>query len=169
MSLSIVVAVAENGVIGNANDLPWRLPDDLRRFKTLTLGKPVVMGRKTYDSIGRPLSGRTNIVVSRQADLQIAGCIVVNCVDAAIVAAGVAGTSEIMLIGGAELYRRALPAVNTIYLTRVHANVPGDRFFPELDSRQWHETRVASHPADERHAFAFTFINLQRAPLSVPS
>lgn len=167
MLLSIVVAVAENGVIGNANALPWRLPDDLRRFKALTLGKPVVMGRKTYDSIGRPLPGRTNIVVSRQSGLQIAGCIVVDCVDAAVAAAGSA--DEIMLIGGAELYCRALPAVNTIYLTRVHASVPGDTFFPELDSRQWHETPVAGHPADERHAYAFSFINLQRASLSVPS
>jgi len=167
MPLSIIVAVAENGVIGNANALPWRLPDDLKRFKALTLGKPVVMGRKTYDSIGRPLPGRTNIVVSRQSGLQIAGCIVVNCVDAAMAAAGSA--DEIMLIGGAELYCRALPAVNKIYLTRVHANVPGDTFFPELDSRQWHETPVASHPVDERHAHAFSFINLQRASLSVPS
>lgn len=167
MALSIIVAVAENGVIGNAGALPWRLPDDLKRFKSLSLGKPIVMGRKTYDSIGRPLPGRTNIVVSRQAGLQIEGCVVVNSVDAAIAAAGAAG--EIMLIGGAELFRRTLPAVNTIYLTRVHANVPGDTFFSELDARQWHETIVASHPADERHAYAFTFIDLHRASLSVPS
>ena len=171
MSLCIVVAVAENGVIGNANALPWRLPDDLKRFKSLTLGKPVVMGRKTYDSIGRPLPGRTNIVVSRQADLRIEGCTVVNSIDAAIAAGvAVAGTgSEIMLIGGAELYQRALPAVNTIHLTRVHAQVPGDTYFPALASQQWHETMVASHPADERHVHAFTFVDLHRVPPSVPS
>lgn len=166
MSLSIVVAVAENGVIGHANGLPWRLPDDLKRFKSLTLGKPIVMGRKTYDSIGRPLPGRTNIVVSRQPGLQIEGCVVVNSVEAAIAAAGTA--TEVMLIGGAELYRRALSAVNTIYLTRVHANVPGDAYFPELDLAQWHETIVARHPADERHGHAFTFVNLQRASPSEP-
>lgn len=167
MTLSIVVAVAENGVIGNANDLPWRLPDDLKRFKSLTLGKPIVMGRKTYDSIGRPLPGRTNIVVSRQPGLQIDGCVVVSSVDAAIAAAG--PVAETMLIGGAELFRLALPAVNTVYLTRVHANVLGDTVFPELDPRQWRASIVASHPADERHAYAFTFVNLERASLSVPS
>ena len=167
MSLSIIVAVAENGVIGHANGLPWHLPDDLKRFKSLTLGKPIVMGRKTYDSIGRPLPGRTNIVVSRQPGLQIDGCVVVGSVDAAISAAGTA--DEIMLIGGAELFRVALPAVDTIYFTRIHAAVPGDTTFPELDSRQWRETIVASHPADERHAYAFTFVNLHRASLSVSS
>lgn len=160
MSLSIVVAIAENAVIGRGNDLPWRLPDDLRRFKELTLGKPIVMGRKTHDSIGRPLPGRTNIVVSRQTGLSIPGCVVVNSIDAALLAAGAA--PEVMLIGGAQLYREALPRVSTIHLTRVHAHVPGDTFFPTLEPSQWRETIVADHPADERHPHAFTYVTLER-------
>lgn len=160
MSLSIVVAVAENGVIGAANALPWRLPDDLKRFKALTLGKPVVMGRKTYDSIGRPLPGRTNIVVSRQSGLTIPGCVVVSSIEAALAAAGAA--PEVVLVGGAQLYRAALPAVSTIHLTRVHAAVAGDTLFPELEPAQWRETVVGTHPADERHEYAFTFLTLER-------
>ena len=160
MSLSIVVAVAENGVIGSANALPWRLPDDLRRFKELTWGRPIVMGRKTYDSIGRPLPGRANIVVSRQAGLSIPGCVVVGSIDEALAAAGDA--PEVALIGGAQLYRAALPSVSTIHLTRVHADVPGDTFFPELDPMQWRETVAGAHPADDRHAHAFTYLTLER-------
>jgi dihydrofolate reductase len=160
VTLSIVVAMADNRVIGRDNGLPWRLPDDLKRFKELTMGKPMVMGRKTYDSIGRPLPGRTTIVVSRQKDLQIPSCIVVTSIDAAIRAAGHA--PEITLVGGAQLYREALPQVDRIYLTRVHADVEGDTFFPQLEPREWRETIVASHPADDRHAYAFTYVNLER-------
>jgi len=159
-SLSIVVAVAENGVIGRGNALPWHLPDDLKRFKELTLGKPMVMGRKTYESIGRPLPGRTTIVVSRQPGLTIEGCTVVNSLHAAIVAARAA--PEVVLVGGAQLYRSAMPMVSTIHLTRVHATVGGDTLFPILDMQQWRETIVATHPADERHAYAFTYLTLQR-------
>jgi dihydrofolate reductase len=159
-SLTIVVAVADNGVIGRANTLPWRLPDDLKRFKELTLAKPVVMGRKTFDSIGKPLPGRTNIVISRQPDLKIEGCVVVNSLPAAIVAARAA--PEIMLIGGAQLYRSAMHMVGRIHLTRVHADVAGDTLFPILDMQQWRETIVAEHPADDRHAYAFTFVVLDR-------
>lgn len=159
-SLSIVVAAAQNGVIGRGNTLPWRLPDDLKRFKELTMGKPIVMGRKTYDSIGRPLPGRTSIVISRQPGLAITGCVVVNSLQAAMVAAG--GAREIMLVGGAQLYRSAMPMVRTIHLTRVHADVPGDTLFPILDMQQWRETIVGTHPADERHAYAFTFVTLER-------
>ena len=160
MSCSIVVAVAENGVIGNGNQLPWHLPDDLRRFKELTLGKPMVMGRKTYDSIGRPLPGRTSIVVTRQQGLRIDGCVVVSSLAAALDAAGQA--PEVVIIGGAELFRHALSGVDLIYLTRIHASVPGDTFFPELDPQQWRETVLARHPADDRHAHAFSFIVLAR-------
>lgn len=164
MTLSIVVAVAQNGVIGHGNALPWHLPDDLRRFKALTLGKPIVMGRKTHDSIGRALPGRTNIVVSRQADLSVPGCLVVSSIDAALAAAG--DVPEVVLIGGAELYRAALPAVDTIHLTRVHATVPGDVFFPVLDPAQWCETVVGMHPADERHAYAFSYLTVERRRVS---
>jgi dihydrofolate reductase len=161
MPLSIVVAVAENGVIGVRNRLPWRLPADLQRFKELTLGRPIVMGRKTYESIGRPLPGRHNIVVSRQAALTIAGCTVVRSLDAALEAAGT--TQDVALIGGAELYGQALPRVQTIHLTRVHARIEGDVLFPPLDAREWEEVTVGRHEADERHAYAFSFQRLTRA------
>ena len=161
MRLAIVVAAAENGVIGNANQLPWHLPDDLRRFKELTLGKPMVMGRKTYDSIGRPLPGRTSIVITRQQNLRIEGCVVVNSLDAALQAAG--EVPEVAVIGGEELFRHALPRADVIHLTRVHADVPGDTFLPPLDARQWHGETVSTHPADARHPYAFSFIEMTRA------
>jgi dihydrofolate reductase len=158
--LSIIVAVADNRVIGSGNQLPWRLPDDLKRFKALSLGKPIVMGRKTYDSIGRPLPGRLNIVVSRRGDLQIPGCTTVASVTEAIAAAG--NVEEIVIIGGADVYRQLLPKVQTIHLTRVHAAVRGDVYFPELAPDEWREVATEYHPADERHAHAFTFSELQR-------
>lgn len=158
--LTIIVAVADNGVIGSGNQLPWRLPDDLKRFKALSLGKPIVMGRKTYDSIGRPLPGRLNIIVSRRGDLHIDGCTIVASVSEAIAAAG--NVDEIVIVGGADIYRQLLPRVQTIHLTRVHANVPGDVYFPELPAREWHERSSEYHPADERHVHAFTFSELQR-------
>jgi dihydrofolate reductase len=158
--IAIIVAVAENGVIGADNGLPWRLPDDLKRFKSLSLGKPVVMGRRTFDSIGRPLPGRTNIVVSRQAGLAIEGAIVARSLDDALVAAGAA--SEVAVIGGAEIFRQALPRTETIHLTRVHARIAGDVFFPELDPAKWREAAVEHHAADERHLYAFSFVTLQR-------
>jgi len=158
--LSVIVAVADNGVIGNGNQLPWRLPDDLKRFKALSLGKPIVMGRKTFDSIGRPLPGRLNIVISRQPGLEIPGCTVVTSIDAAIAAAQPA--PEIVIVGGADIYRQALPEVQVIHLTRVHAHIEGDAVFPELQERQWREVAKEYHPADERHAHAFTFSTLER-------
>ena len=115
MKLSIIVAAAANGVIGRDNQLPWRLPADLRHFKQTTMGKPILMGRKTWESIGRPLPGRTNIVITRDSDYAAAGCVVVNSIDAALLAAG--SQDEIMVIGGAELYRQVLPRTDTIYLT----------------------------------------------------
>lgn len=158
--LSIIVAVADNGVIGSGNQLPWRLPDDLKRFKALSLGKPIVMGRKTFESIGRPLPGRANVVISRQPGLQIPGCQVVTSIDDALVAAQPA--PEIVIVGGADIYRQILPRVQTIHLTRVHANVQGDVSFPELQSSEWREVAKEYHPADERHAHAFTFSTLER-------
>ena len=158
--LSIIVAVAENGIIGSGNQLPWRLPDDLKRFKALSLGKPIVMGRKTYDSIGRPLPGRSNIIVSRRGDLEIPGCTIVSSLAEAMAVAG--GVEEIVIIGGADIYRQVLPQVQTIHLTRVHATVPGDVYFPALAPEEWRELATEYHPADERHAHAFTFRSLAR-------
>jgi dihydrofolate reductase len=158
--LSIIVAVADNGVIGSGNQLPWRLPDDLKRFKALSLGKPIVMGRKTFDSIGRPLPGRLNIVISRRPGLEIPGCTVVTSIDEAIAAARLA--PEIVIVGGADIYRQVLPQVRVVHLTRVHANVDGDAVFPELQDHEWREVAKEYHPADERHAHAFTFSTLER-------
>jgi dihydrofolate reductase len=159
--ISIIVAVAENGVMGTGNRLPWHLPDDLQRFKALSLGKPIVMGRRTFDSIGKPLPGRTNIVVSRQAGLAIDGTIVAPSLDAALAAAG--AVPEVVVIGGAEIFRQVLPRTDVVHLTRVHARVGGDVLFPELDPRAWRETAVEHHAADERHQYAFTFVTLERA------
>ena len=148
MIISIIVAVAENGVIGSDNRLPWRLPDDLKRFKALSLGKPVVMGRRTFESIGRPLPGRTNIVVSRQPGLAIEGAIVAPSLDAALAAAG--AVPEVVVIGGADIFRQALPRTDTIHLTRVHARVAGDVLFPGARSGEcgerppWNTTRPMS-------------------------
>jgi dihydrofolate reductase len=161
MLLSIVVAAAQNDVIGDRNALPWRLPDDLKRFKAITLGKPVLMGRRTFESIGKPLPGRSNIVISRQAGLQIDGCVAVNSIDQALVAAGSA--PEVMVIGGAELYRQILPRTDVIYLTRVHAEIAGDTQFPHVVWDDWIELESEYHPADERHAHAFTFLKLARS------
>jgi dihydrofolate reductase len=164
MQVAIVVAAAENGVIGAANRLPWHLPDDLRRFKSLTLGKPLVMGRRTFESIGRPLPGRTSIVVSRQPGLGISGCIVTGTIEAALAAAGATGAGEVMIVGGAEIYRQVLPRTNVIHLTRVHAHIDGDVRFPELRAGEWREVDIEHHPADDRHAHAFSFVTLERVP-----
>jgi dihydrofolate reductase len=159
MNVSIVVAASENNVIGVGNQLPWRLPDDLRRFKALTMGKPVVMGRKTFASIGKPLPGRLNIVVSRQ-QAAIDGALVVDSIDAALAAARPA--EEIMVIGGAQIYGQALPRTTTIYMTRVHTQIAGDAYFPTLAGEAWREVDIEPHPADDRHAYAFTFLRFER-------
>ncbi len=153
--LTLVVAVADNGVIGRENGLPWHLPEDLKRFKRVTLGKPVVMGRKTFESIGRPLPGRQNIVVTRDPSYRREGVTVVNDVDAALLAAGDA--AEVMIIGGAELFRAFLPRAGRVHLTRVHGNVAGDVHWPPLDEGRWQRVQRESHPADERHAYPMTF------------
>lgn len=158
--ISIIVAVAQNGVIGAGNRLPWHLPDDLKRFKALSMAKPIVMGRRTFDSIGKPLPGRTNIVVSRQPGLAIEGTIVTPSLDAALVAAG--AVPEVVVIGGAEIFRQVLPRTEVIHLTRVHARVAGDVVFPELDPGKWRETALEHHAADERHQYAFTIVTLER-------
>lgn len=157
--LSLVVAVAENGVIGHEGALPWRLPADLAHFKRLTLGKPVIMGRKTFESIGRPLDGRRNIVVTRRADWRATGVETAGSFDAAL--ALVAGQAEAMVIGGADIYRLALPRARRIHLTRIHAEPEGDTHFPPLDLRAWQETAREDHPAEGDRP-AFSFITLER-------
>jgi dihydrofolate reductase len=153
--VTLIVAVADNGVIGRANSLPWHLPEDLKRFKRLTMGKPMIMGRKTFESIGKPLPGRLNIVVTRDTNYRHEGVQVVHDTEAALEAA--AGAPEVMVIGGAELFRLFLPHAGRIHLTRVHGNVDGDVMWPALDIRQWEVIERERHEADERHAHAMTF------------
>ena len=153
--ITLIVAVADSGVIGRDNTLPWHLPEDLKRFKRLTMGKPMVMGRKTFESIGKPLPGRQNIVVTRDANYHGAGITVVHDLDAALHAAGAA--PEIMVIGGAELFRLCLPRAGRIHLTRVHGDIAGDVKWPALDIREWQVIERERHDADQRHAYAMTF------------
>ncbi|HEU5134643.1 MAG TPA: type 3 dihydrofolate reductase [Steroidobacteraceae bacterium] len=155
MIITLIVAVADNGVIGRDNTLPWHLPEDLKRFKRLTMGKPMIMGRKTFDSIGKPLPGRRNIVVTRDTNYQRVGVEVAHGAEAAIEAA--AGAPEVMVIGGADLFRLFLPRAGRIHLTRVHAEIDGDVRWPDLDNRQWEVIERERHEADERHAHAMTF------------
>jgi dihydrofolate reductase len=160
MKISIIVAMDANGVIGHDNELPWHLPADLQHFKKTTMGKPILMGRKTYESIGRPLPGRTNIVITRDSRYQAAGCVVVNSIDAAMEVAG--EQEEIMVIGGAEFYRQVLPHTNTIYLTRIHATFDGDTAFPELKDADWREVERSDQAADEKNPHDYSFIRLDR-------
>jgi dihydrofolate reductase len=158
--ISLLVAATENGVIGRDNGMPWHLPDDLKHFKALTLAKPVLMGRKTFDSIGRPLPGRTNLVLTRARDWVVPGVIVVADLEAAIRAAGSA--PELVVAGGAQVYALALPRATRIYLTRIHAVIDGDTRLPDINLEHWHETARALHPADARHPYAMSFVTLER-------
>lgn len=157
MLVSIIVAASENNVIGRDNQLPWHLPADLKYFKQTTMGKPVIMGRKTFESVGRPLPGRPNIVVTRQAGYSREGIIVTDSVPAAMAAARTFETEEVFITGGSEIFAQALPLlVQRVYLTRVHAEVEGDAFFPALLG-EWELVSSDPHPADEKHAYAYTF------------
>lgn len=159
--LAFVVAVADNNVIGGDNKLLWHLPADLKHFKQLTQGHPVVMGRRTYDSIGRPLPGRTNIVVTRQPDWHADGVTVARSVPEALAIARQLD-EHVFVIGGAEIYRQVLPAADTVYLTEVHHVFDGDVTFPELNRAEWREESRERHEPDERHAHAFSFVTLRR-------
>jgi dihydrofolate reductase len=158
--VSLLAAVAENGVIGRGNHLPWHLPDDLKRFKSLTMGKPILMGRKTFESIGRPLPGRTTLALTRSPEWSCPGAVIVHSMGEALQRA--AASQELVVVGGAEVYGLALPSARRIYLTRVHARLEGDTMFPTLDEREWRESAREEHPADERHAYAMTFCVLER-------
>ena len=160
MRLALIAAMAGNRVIGRANQLPWRLSADLRHFKALTMGKPVIMGRNTYESIGKPLPGRSNIVVTRDARYRAPGCQVVHSLEQALQAA--AGHAEVLVIGGAELYRQTLQRADRLYLTLVKAEVQGDVLFPELDWSRWRELQRESHRADASNEYDYDFVVLER-------
>jgi dihydrofolate reductase len=160
MDISLIWAMAENGVIGRGNSLPWRLPKDMQFFMTATMGKPVIMGRRTFESMKAPLPGRTNIVMTRAADYDREGVrVVANFAEALKVARAqceVDGRDEIMVAGGAEIYRLALAVATRLYVTTVHAEIEGDTWFPEVDWSLFEEVRAESFPADERHSHPFT-------------
>ena len=159
--IALIAAVADNGVIGQGNALPWRLPADLAHFKRLTLDKPILMGRRTWESLPGLLPRRRHIVLTRDPHYRAAGCTLVDSVEAAITAAGDA--PELMVVGGADLYAQALPLAARLYLTRVHAEPPGDTRFPDWDPRGWQEVERSEHPADAKNPIPMTFLTLVRA------
>lgn len=163
IDIAAIVAVADDNAIGRKGDLLCHLPDDLKHFKQLTLGHPVVMGRRTYESFPRrPLPGRRNIVITRQKGYAPEGATVVHSLAEALQAAG-GDEGQVFIIGGAQVYRQAMPLVNTLYLTRIHARFPdADTFFPDIDPEQWTVAATEKHPADERHPHEFEFITLNR-------
>ncbi len=160
MRISIIAALAQNRVIGRGNALPWRLPADLRQFRALTLGKPVIMGRRTFESLGRPLPERTNIVITRNPEYRAPGCLVVHDLGRALAAAGEA--PEAMIIGGANLYAQALPLADRMYLTLVHAWVIGDTRFPEYAEAEWRLAESGRRSPDANNPYAYSFLRLER-------
>ncbi len=166
MPLSLIVAVAENNVIGRQGDLPWRLSADLRRFRRLTTGHAILMGRKTWESIGRPLPGRTSVVITQQTDYQpgFEEVLVATDLDEALALAQGADASDeqAFVIGGAAIYELSLPRADRLLLTRVHAEVEGDVFFPEVDWSQWRLVAEEKHDQDDKNDFSFSFQNFER-------
>ncbi|MFY7827629.1 MAG: dihydrofolate reductase [Flectobacillus sp.] len=162
MKLSIIVATAEQGVIGKDNQLIWHLPEDLKMFRRLTTGHVIIMGRKTFESIGKPLPNRTSIIISRNTHYQVEGCFLVSSLEEAVEKAKEIETEEAFIIGGAQIYALALDMADTVYLTQVHHNFEGDAFFPILDTNIWIEKERKSFSPDEKNAYAFDFVTLEK-------
>jgi len=160
MNISIIVAMSSNGVIGREGELPWHLSADLKHFKTITMGKPIVMGRITHESIGRPLPGRENIILSRDPAYQAKGCTVFNDLDD--IFQRCSEFDEIMIVGGSDLYARALPLAGKLFITEVHTEIEGDTCFPEFDRAQWQETERQDFSADEKNEFDYSFVVLEK-------
>ena len=160
MLISIIVAMDEQGVIGFNGDLPWHLSADLQHFKKITMGHPIMMGRKTHESIGRPLPGRENIVITRNENYAAEGCTVLHSPDEAF--DHCKNKQEVIIMGGAELYKQTLEQTARLYLTEIHARVEGDTFFPEFDRGEWKEKQRNDYPADEKNDYAFSFMVLDR-------
>ncbi len=163
MLISIIVAMDNKGVIGLKGDLPWRLSADLKHFKAITMGKPLIMGRKTYESIGRPLPGRKNIVVTHSEDFKAEGCEVVHSLEDAFQTAG--DVEEVMIMGGSGIYDQSLERAHRLYLTEVHADVAGDVYFPPFAKYQWKELDRKEHSADEKNEFDYSFVILARSQI----
>lgn len=162
MKISLIVAVAENDVIGHNNQLIWHLPNDLKQFRRLTTGHCIIMGRKTFDSIGKPLPNRTSIIISRNPDFQIENCITVNSLEKAISKAKEIENEEAFVIGGAEIYRLSLPLADKIYLTKVYHDFEGDALFPTIDKTVWQETKREDFETDEKHLYKYSFVELEK-------
>lgn len=160
MQLIAVVAMSDNRVIGKNHQLPWHMPADMRRFKALTMGRPILMGRRTYESLRRPLPGRCNVVITRDSLYQAPGCVVVTSIEAAL--AAVSYSEEIFVIGGQHLYQNTLHLIKRIYLTVIHGNFDGDTHFPELNMADWKEVEKVNHKADEENPYDYTFLTLDR-------
>jgi len=159
VTVSLIVAMAQNRVIGRNNALPWRLSPDLKRFRRITMGHPIVMGRKTYESIGRPLDGRKNIVISRNPDFRPDGVTVASSIDQAL---ALASDNEIMIIGGADIYKQTLPRADRIHFTLIHESFDGDAYFPEINSNEWKETTREDIEPGVDAAFGYSFVTLER-------
>ena len=164
--ISLIVAAAENNSIGKNNQLLWHLPNDLKFFKNTTWGMPVIMGRKTFEAVNKPLPGRFNIVITRQSGWKADGVIVAADIEDAIQKAAETNCKEIFIIGGGEIYRQAINMAGKIYLTRVHATIEGDTFFPVIDESKWGLDKVEEFTADEKHAFAYSFQTWKPKPLN---
>jgi dihydrofolate reductase len=162
MIISAIVAMAQNRTIGRNNEIPWYLPADLKYFKKTTLHHHIIMGRNTFDSIGRPLPLRTNIIITRDPFFIVSGCIVVHSLAEALRFAREHDETEAFIIGGGQIYRQAMPYLDRIYLTRVEAEIEGDIFFPEMNPAEWQLTSEEPHPADDRNAFPYTFQCFER-------
>ncbi len=164
MTISIVVAASTNSVIGKGNEMPWHLPNDMKFFKNATWGLPVIMGRKTLKSLGnKPLAGRINIVVTRQEKLPVEGIVISHSLNDALFVAGETDCNEVCVIGGGEIFKEVIDSANIIYITRVHAEVDGDVFFPEIDETKWKLVSSRDCFADEKHAYNYTFQKWQRS------
>ena len=166
MKLALIWAMAQNRTIGLNNDMPWHLPNDLRYFKATTLGKPVIMGRKTFESIGRPLPGRVNIVITRSEEWNHDGVLVVNSVDQAITAAEDLAfdqnIDEVIVMGGAEIYRQTLNKAHKLYITEIHAEIEGDTYFPPFDLSLWRETARENHAACDKNPHDYSFVVFEK-------
>jgi dihydrofolate reductase len=162
MRISAIIAMSTNRVIGKNNQLPWHLPADLKHFKKITLGKPILMGRKTYESIGRPLPGRCNIVISRDKKFQAPGCILAHSIESALTIASEQRSEEIFIIGGALLFQETLPITQRLYLTVIHHEIQGDTYFPELNLAEWQEVKCLDHTPDKENNYSYSFKVLDR-------
>lgn len=159
--ISIIVALSENNVVGLKNQLPWKLSADLKRVKALTMGHHIIMGRKTYESIGKPLPGRTNVIITRNNDFKAEGCVIANSLEHALQIA--ANDTEVFIFGGGEIFRDALGLVSKIYMTRVHTKIEGDTHFPDVEPSEWKITQLEEFKADEKNEFDYSFLTLERS------